>query len=209
MTTDEKQAIKEFCSQYAWLRWVYDDYLALYEKGPERIQLLHEVAPHFFERLNRILVQHIELGICKLTDPPGRKGQKNLTIKYILELIGEKESKKLGLDVLAKSILVIRPYIIKGRNKAIAHLDRDALVSKSIFNQYPREVLDRFWESLREFVDKVRKHYFGSIIGEVIDNKGAIGLVGALKKGVHWKDYFSDHTDLCASAVREMRYKNA
>jgi hypothetical protein len=208
-TEEEKRIVKEFCCQYIWLRVLREDYYALYEKGPERIKLLQEVASHFFANLNYILVQSLELGICRLTDPPGRKGQKNLTVKYILELVGAAGSKKLGLDVLAKPILAIRAYIVKGRNKAIAHLDSDALISREIFNKYPREVWDRFWESLAKFVDEVHKHYFGTIVGDVRNSTGASDLVEALKRAVNWKDYFSDHTDLWASAVRDMRYRDA
>jgi hypothetical protein len=209
MTTNEKKIVKEFCGQYVWLRVVYDDYCALYEKGQERIELLKEIAWDFFARLNHILVEYMELRMCTLTDPPGPKRRKNVTVQYILELIGPEASKELGLDVLSKQILAIRPFIVKGRNKAIAHLDRNALVSKALFGEYPREVLDQFWQSVQQFVDKVHQYCFGSIIGDVINNRGATDIVPALKSAVHYKDYFSQHTDLWASEVRKMRYNDA
>jgi len=206
---NEKQVVKEFCDQYCWLRVVRDEYYALYEGGPGRIELLKEVASGFFPRLSHMFVQYLELRICCLTDPPGRKGRKNLSVKYIIELIGAEESKRLGLDVLSDQIHAIRQYVVKGRNKGIAHLDCDALVSSKIFNEYPREVWDQFWESLGTFVDEVHMHCFGSIIGDVHSTGGAEDLVEALKKAVYFKDYFTQHPGLWTCALQNMRYKDA
>jgi hypothetical protein len=185
ISTETKEVVMRFCEQYGLLRAVYDDYRALYEKESEH-ELLKKVAWTFFCRLSLVLVQYMELRMCALTDPPGTRAQKNLTVKYILELIGPEVSKELGLDVLSERVLAIRPYIIKGRNKAIAHLDREALLSRVVFGEYPRELWDQFWESLQQFVDKVHKHCFGSIRGDVRKSRGAEDLVLVLEQ---WADY--------------------
>ena len=209
ISTETKEVVMRFCEQYGLLRAVYDDYRALYEKESEH-ELLKKVAWTFFCRLSLVLVQYMELRMCALTDPPGARAQKNLTVKYILELIGPEVSKELGLDVLSERVLAIRPYIVEGRNKAIAHLDKDALLSRVVIGKYPRDVLDQSWQSLQQFVDKVHQYYFGSIIGDVVSTRGAGNLVEALKRAVHNGDYCREHPDLLASfAMQKRRYKNA
>lgn len=206
---EEKQIIEAFCNQYIWLRVAFDEYHVLYEEGDERLELLQEVAQNFFGDLRNILVQYVVLNMCKFTDPAHFRQDDNLTVQYILELIGPKASKELGLDRLSEEIYAIRRYVIEARNKYIAHFDREVSASSKIVGAFPSEVGDSFWESIRKFVDTVHKHYFGSIIGDVINNKGASDLVAALKSAVHYKDYFSQHTDLWASEVQKKRYKDA
>ena len=212
MTIEEKKRIVQaFCDQYKWLRVVFDEYQVLYESGEERVRLLEDIARNFFGNLQNILVQYVLLNMCKFTDRTHFHQDDNLTVQYILEMVGSKVSKEMGLDKLAKEIYAIKPYIVEARNKRIAHFDREVLASSRIVGAFPRKVGDSFWESLRKFVDRVHDYYFGSIIGDVINNTGARDLVGALKKAVDYNDYFKQRENriLMLERRQKMRYKDA
>jgi len=208
-TEDEKKAIRGFCKQYAWLIVVFEDYRILYEGAPDRWKLLQEVAAEFFQKLNLILVQHILLNMSKLTDPAHSRQDDNLTVEYIVKLVGEEQSKELGLDELSGRIHAIRPYIKEARNKVVAHLDKNTLLSRKIVGEIPKSVLDSFWDNLRELVDRVHKHYFGRILGDVVNPTSAEDLVEALKRAVDWGDYFHKNPLLASDRLPKMRYKDA
>lgn len=206
---DKEKAVKRFCEQYAWLRVVFDEYRILYENGRPRCELLDEVARNFFRNLNRILVEYVLLDISKLTDPPRSGEDDNLTVKYILKLVNAEDRKELGLDDLSENIHSIRPYIREARNKLIAHLDTSTILSCKTVGEIPESVLNSFWNSLKEFVDRVHKHYFGRILGEVVNLTSAEDLVEALRRAVHYKDYFCRNPELALAELQKMRYKDA
>lgn len=210
MTTKHKQKIiKQFCKQYAWLKVVLDEYQVLFEGNQARCRLLNEVAQNFFGNLNYILVHYILLSMCKLTDPAHSMKKDNITVKYILKLVGEEDRKKLGLDELSKNIHSIGPYIREARNKVIAHHDKNTLLLQKTVGEIPKSVLDSFWDSLQKFVNKVHEYYCGQIVGDVVNLTGARDLVEALKKAVHFDDYFRDKDLLALDEMQKMRYKNA
>jgi hypothetical protein len=206
---NKEKAVERFCEQYAWLRVVFDEYRILYEKGQPRCDLLDEVARNFFRNLNRILVEYVLLQISKLTDPPRSGEDDNLTVKYILKLVSAEDRKELGLDDLSVNIHSIRPYIREARNKLIAHLDTSTVLSRKTVGEIPEGVLNSFWNSLKEFVDRVHKHYFGGILGDVVNLTNAEDLVEALKRAVHYKDYFCRNPELELAELQKMRYKDA
>ena len=78
---NSQKVVKQFCDQCVWLRVVYNEYCILYDSGQARRELLDEVAKNFFGDLNDILIEHILLNICKLTDPARSRQDENLTVK--------------------------------------------------------------------------------------------------------------------------------
>jgi hypothetical protein len=193
-----------------WVRLVFNEYRILYESGQARRELLDEVAKNFFRPLNKILVEYILLNMCKLTDPAGSRQDGNLTVKYILKLIGPETAKQLGLDKLSQSIHSLRPHILDARNKIIAHLDKETALSKGFLGAFPRETGDAFWRDLEEFVNRVNKHYFERPFPiDAVNMYNAENLVQALKKGVHYDDYFMGKGRQKLEEQSRMRYKDA
>jgi len=212
MTIQEKKRIVErFCEQCVWVRTLFNEFEILFEHSAKRLKLLEEVAHHFFFDLNRILLEYLVLNMCKLTDPPHSRSDDNLSVAYILELVGQKKSIELGLDEHSEKIHAIKEYIKPARHKVIAHLDKDASLSEKTWGEFPEKIGDSFWANLQTFVDKVHNLYFGDGIFplDAVNPSGAEDLIEALKRAVHFRDYFTEHTDLWASACRDMRYRDA
>lgn len=211
----DEEAVKAFINQCVWLRVVYNEYRALYKAGPSRLELLRGVAANFFDHLNRILVSHTLLGICKVTDPARRRCKnpksESLTVSYMLEVVGQEVAEQLGLDEVSKRIHSIRKYILPARNKILAHVDKDVVVSGERLGAFPTEVGDAFWSSLQEFVDKLNRHYFGGVFPlDAVNATGAEELVRALKKSVDWDDYFKDKPrEKLDRRTYKMRYRGA
>jgi hypothetical protein len=83
------------------------------------LRLTHDTARVFFFRLRCVLLEHLIIGIARLTDPAkGRKkGQENLTFSA---LFGKNKPAQIrALQVEAEDIRLIR-------NKIVAHLDSAA-----------------------------------------------------------------------------------
>lgn len=202
--------VKRFCDQCVMLRVAYNEYCILYETSEARRDLLNEVAKNFFHDLQEILIQYILLNICKLTDPPHPRQSDNLTVVYILELVGTEAAKKLALDELSEKIHSFRIYIRDARHKIIAHLDKDTALSKGFLGAFPREANDAFWRDLQEFVNRVYDHYFGGPFPlDAVNMYNAEDLVDALKKSVHYDDYFKDKGRQKMEEGNRMRYKDA
>ena len=212
MTTED--TIKRFCEHCRSVKVVFNEYIVLYETNKDRRQLLDEVARNFFGQLHNVLIEYILLNMCKLTDPAhsraGDRVHDNLTVKYVIELIGPDISEKLGLAEMSKPILAIRPYLRDARNKIIAHSDKETLLGNGTLGRFPREIGDSFWIALKKFTDKIYRHYFnGPFVLDPINMYNAKDLIGALKKSVHYDDYFKGNGRQKIEEWDKMRYKDA
>jgi hypothetical protein len=93
MTSEQTKAEREaavlaFCADCVWTRSIRTHFWHLFESGKKRQDLLTESANTFFSDLNQILIEHILLQQCKLTDPAqsGGPDKSNLTSNYLLTL---------------------------------------------------------------------------------------------------------------------------
>jgi hypothetical protein len=205
-----KEMIETFCDQCVKLKIIYNEYVYLYESSKQRLKLFEEVAINFFHDLQGILIEYLILSICKLTDPPHFRNDDNLTVKYILENIAPDVIQSLGLNILSDKIHVFRDYIISARNKIIAHPDKETLLTQKTLGAFPEDEIKKFWDALQEFVNKVHEHYLGGIMPlDAFNPKGANDVVEALKKAVHYDEYFNDKLGLKLEAQKKMRFKDA
>jgi len=148
--------------------------------------------------------------MCKLTDPAHSFGRDNLTVEYMIELIGPEISEKLGLKEISKPILAIRPYLLDAGNRILAHPDKETLLGIGKLGAFPREVGDSFWIALNEFTDKIYRHYHnGPFVLDPVNMYNANDLVRALKKSVHYDDYFKGKGRQKLEEQDKMRFKDA
>jgi hypothetical protein len=216
MTAQEKEeTVKAFTDQCVWLRLIYNEFRYLFNKTNEsRVHLLEEVASNFFHDLNKIFIDYLLLGICKLTDPAhyGKNDRyENLSVEYILELVGQPTANQLGLDQLSKKIHSIRDRLRAARNKILAHSDKHIMISQKVIGAFPKETGDDFWSNLQEFVNGINNHYFrnGPYPLDAVNPSGAEDLVRALKKSVHYDDFFKGKSRQKLEERNRMRYKDA
>ena len=209
ISRETKDVVKRFCEECRQVRTLFDEFQILFEHSQKRLRLLEEVAHHFFLDLNDILHRYLLLNMCKLTDRPHSRGDDNLSVAYILELVGQEKRLELGLDEHYEKIRAIEEYVKPARHKVIAHIDKDASLADKTWGEIPKEIGDSFWEGLQEFVNEVHRLYFDGEVFPLDTPSNAEILVDALKRAVHFKDYFTEHRDLLASAVPKMRYRDA
>ncbi|MFH5884004.1 hypothetical protein ACG2F4_06805 [Halalkalibaculum sp. DA3122] len=184
----------------AHLHQNWKNYRIFYGTDQETIELLNELAPSFFNSLQRILRHEIILSIGRLTDPPysGRNRKKeNASIKKLLEEVTstldsdvEKELQK-ELKKLKKQTSKIRDL----RNQIIAHSD---LPTRLELRSDPlpgisRAEIEETLVTIRKIFTKIEKEFTGSTsyFEGVVTTDDANSIIGYLKtaRKYHEEEY--------------------
>ena len=86
---------------------------------------LETLAPKFFYDLNVMLIEHLILQICKLTDKEGTAKRRNLTTEFLVNNsdLSKTPGDRKRLRQLTRQMKRFRKRILPARNKAIGHLD--------------------------------------------------------------------------------------
>ena len=137
-------------------------------------ELLHSIAPIFFNDLNLMMRKHIILQVCQITDPEKIGNKKNLTIDYLVNY--SDEALRKNLEPIAKEIHNFTKKIKSARNKIIAHLDRDTILNGKYLGAANQNDWDKFWVDLEEFMKLLKENI---IVGSLSD---AGSLVECLKQ---------------------------
>jgi AbiU2 len=194
-----KDDVEAFCNFCVFLRSIFRHSQILFEEGGNlRRELLQSVAPTFFNDINHLLIEHLILQICKITDPEESFGRKNLTVKFLINNadFSTAPSELDTLKQLADSMHTFRAKIVPARNKLIGHLDRHSVLEalggaeKSEWNQ--------FWHDLQDFLYIFHKHYVdprgGFYLNGVSYLSDADSLVKALKESTYFHTLLDDKT---------------
>jgi hypothetical protein len=99
----------------------WEEYMELFGKR-ERVDLLNQSAPAFFNMLQNELSDIIVLHLTRLTDKPEMFGQKNLTVRNLASFIKE-EAERKEVEKLAEAAFAATKSCRARRNRAIAHDD--------------------------------------------------------------------------------------
>lgn len=143
------------------LRSFWRHYQIFYEEGDLRRTMLHQIAPIFFGDLNLMLIEHLVLQICKLTDPEGTAARKNLTIDYLVNN-GDFSAAPADRDravILRDRIHLFRMAILPARNKLISHLDLSSVMAGSPLGAADEKAWSQFWDDLDELLDLLNRHF--------------------------------------------------
>jgi len=149
-----------FRQECIWARQCFNTYRTLFESDQKTLDLLHKKAPSFFHDINEILVDHLILQMCKLTDPPKTGKNENLTAQFINKELQTLSLSSPEIEDLCKSLLRHRATIIDFRNQYVSHLDKDASIEYRAFNLGEPEDAPNFFEALQKFCDAV-----GNVLG--------------------------------------------
>ena len=210
--------VEAFCSFCVSLRSTYRHFQILFEEGGDlRRQLIQDTAPVLFGDLNRMLIEHLILQICKITDPEESFGRKNLTVKFLIN--NSNFSNAAGelpkLRQLADSIGAFRDKIVIARNKLIGHLDRVSVLDGSPLGGADKDSWGKFWLDLQEFTQVLHKQYIDSHghfylngVGQLSD---ADSLVKAIKESTYFHNLLNDKklTQKCADIAFGSQYSEA
>jgi AbiU2 len=196
--------VESFCNLCVSLRSLFRHFQILFEEGADlRRELLQSIAPTFFGDINHLLIEHLILQICKITDREESFGRKNLTVRFLLNnsdfstAPGELDK----LKGLGERMHAFRGKIAPARNKLIGHLDRKSVLDGEELGGADKCDWDRFWLDLQDFVHIMHKHYVDPAghfylngIGNLSD---ADSLVKALRETISilWWQMRRSHTN--------------
>lgn len=178
-------------------RW--HDYKNLFGHSQERVDLLNQCAGGFFYSIQFSMLQHIELCIVRLLDPAKqRQSAKNMTFERLVHLAEAvyQQSQVSDLRKLLVRALECSCRLRKRRNKAVAHLDVEAIQNEDqVILEWPR--IEEVDVSLEALVDL--SNAFEQMSGlpimcyEIADTwAGSEAVVNHLTNSLHLKQLVMD-----------------
>lgn len=152
-------------NEVAWIHAKWNQYRQLYARSPERVDLLNQVARHFFGVVQTSLLEDVVLHLARLTDPPKSVGKENLTLQR-LKLPALIPEERLAAEVgeLLESALTACGTARDWRNRHLAHRAL-ALAMASPTDPLPgisREDIEVALLSIRAVLNRLAKYYWNS-----------------------------------------------
>jgi transcriptional regulator with XRE-family HTH domain len=219
ITSDVSKAdVEAFCNFCVLLRSTFRHYQIIFEEGADlRRELLQGIAHTFFGDLNLMLIEHMILQICKITDPEETAGHKNLTVTFLLNNcdLPAASAELTKLRKLSDSMHGFRAKIIPARNKLIGHLDRHSVLDGKSLGEADKKLWTQFWLDLQDFLNILHKRYVDpqgvfrwKDIAQLSD---AERLVKALKESTYFQTLLADKTltSKCADVAFGSKYSQA
>ena len=160
-TTVTKADVEAFCDVCVPMRSIWKHFQILFEGTESQRQLLQNIAPIFFGDLNKLLIEHLILQICKITDPEDSRGHKNITVEFLVKNSDFSDvPEELGkLEKLSLDMHHFRTKIVPARNKLIGHLDRDSVLQDQPLGAADQNEWNQFWLDLQDFLNIMHKRY--------------------------------------------------
>ncbi len=167
------------------LHVIWQQYRQLFGTDDETIRLLNRTAGLFFKIVQDELWDSVLLGISRMTDPPAKGKNKNLTVLSLPPLI-ENDALKIEVEKLCEAALAQAKFAREHRNKRIAHQDHDYLTDRSSnpINGVSRALVEDMLDSLRNILNRLDLHFRDSTVmyQSFVDESGARVLVNKLRK---------------------------
>ncbi len=135
------------------IRAEYNDFNTLFQSGPETHRLLDQLASAFFDRINAILIEHLYMRIARLTDAARTGSQPNLTVKHLNDLLCKAGVMTAAIEAHSEALHRYRDLLLPSRNKLIAHLDRDQVLSGGALGAHDEAEVGQFFENLQGYFD--------------------------------------------------------
>ncbi len=203
MTAVTQQDVQAFCDCCVAMRSLWEHRSALFEGPASRRDLLRQVAPGFFRDLDHLLIEHLILQICKITDPEeSSRGEQNLTLEFLVNHADFTEAPEtiVTLRQLRAQMQAFREKIVPARNKLIGHLDRTSVLRPGTVGQGMGGAgmggaalggasgadWRHFWLNLQDFLHILHKRFIdpagGFHLNDIAGPSDAEGLVTALRE---------------------------
>ena len=166
-----KEVFAELRDEITSLHARWKIYRELFAHSEERTKLLKKSAPTFFVFIHEVLIDHIQLSIGKLTDPPGTGDKQNLSLRMlhrqVLELHDENLSSKLESilvelcgDEASNKVGKCTP-IKTHRNKRIAHFDYKTAIPHGIdpLPGVSRQMIEDVLLLMRDYMNTIERYF--------------------------------------------------
>lgn len=215
VTQDDVQSFCDFCVS---LRSTFRHFQILFEEGGDlRRELLNSIAPMFFDDLNHLLIDHLILQICKVTDREESQRRKNLTILFFINnsdfLSAPIELAKL--KQLGESMVAFRKKLLPARHKLVGHLDRDSVLEGNALGEAEKSEWEKFWLDLQDFTHILHKRYIDPDGTFYLNAAGPLSdadsLIRAIKRSTYFETLISspETRRVCANVIRSSKYSDA
>jgi hypothetical protein len=195
-----RRDVKKFIDYCVILRAFWTHFQTLFEGSDLKRELLQTTAPKFFGDVNLMLIEHLILQICKLTDPEITQGKRNLTVQFLINNADFSASPRelATLTKIAARIDAFRKRILPARNKFISHLDLDAVHRRKPLGGASIAAWQEFWLDLQDFVGIMHKRYIDPKVPYYLNGVGGFSdtdqLVKALKESTYFRVLLDETT---------------
>jgi hypothetical protein len=158
-----KEDVQAFANSCVLLRSQWQHFRILFEGSDLKRELLQTTAPALFGDLNYLLIEHLVLHICRLTDNAQTMGRKNLTVKFLIEHSDLSAAPDMldKLKRISDSIDAFRQKILPARNRFISHFDLEAVRLDQPLGAATDAEWTQFWLDLQDFVKLMFRHHVG------------------------------------------------
>jgi thermostable 8-oxoguanine DNA glycosylase len=191
-----RKDVTKFTDYCVILRAVWAHYQIIFEGSDLKRELLQNTAPTFFRDLNSVLIEHLILQICKLTDPEstriGKNVYSNLTTQFLFNNADfSKAPRELAkLTKLVARINAFRARIVPARNKLIGHLDLNAAHRRRSQGRASVAAWHQFWFDLQDFLTIMHWRYVSKRVPYYLNGVGRVSDAEQLVKALQESTYF-------------------
>ena len=187
-----RRHVKKFTDHCVILRAFWTHYQVLFEGSELQRELLHNTADKFFRDLNRLLIEHLILQICKLTDPETTTGKRNLTIAFLINNADFATNPRdvVKLKRIAARIEKFRKRILPARNQLISHLDLEAALGRKSLGGASVKSWLEFWLDLQDLVAILHKRYVSKTVPFHLNGVAMISDADQLVRAIKESSYF-------------------
>ena len=190
--------VKKFVDHCVILRAFWTHYQTLFDGSDLKRELLQSTAKTFFGDLNLMLIEHLILQICKLTDREITMGSRNLTVQFLIKNSDYSKfpAELAKLNNIVARICKFRERILPARNKLIGHLDLEAALRRKSLGGVSLAAWRKFWLDLQEFVAIMHRRYVDLKVTFYLNGVRGISdaelLIKAMKESTYFRAALED-----------------
>lgn len=165
----------------------------LYDSGQDNIDTLNRRGSNVFQLLQKLIIDDVILSLSRLTDPSASAGNKNASIRNLLQL-SRQFLESIVYDELddilsrvSQEVRILRVH----RNKALVHADIQYVLGKKRLPPLTYDELEKVMESTRDMMSQLTSKLFNRTEEyDVLIAYGCDGLalLDVLKRGNDVRD---------------------
>jgi hypothetical protein len=145
------------------LQMKWNQYRKLYAQSPEQIELLNQVAGHFFGLIQGIMLEDVVLHLARLSDREQTARKENLSFRRLPALVLD-EQLASEVAALVEAAVNACEFTLSWRNRHLAHRDLALSLASSVdpLPGISRAQIEGALESMRALLNRMSIHYIGS-----------------------------------------------
>jgi hypothetical protein len=158
-----KELLEAIDNKMFMLQATWKIYRQLYGTSQERLDLLNTWVPDYTGIVQRVLWDSVIVGICRLCDPPVQLGNKNLTLKRLIDSLdpAPDAAQAAYFDAQLAKVKALAKALHKHRHKRLAHSDlKNAMSVADTLPGISRQTIEDVLAAVRELLNRINLDYF-------------------------------------------------